>query len=105
MKYVHRFLKIIKTLFWFISAMYIIGIPFALFPKVVILTDELLVTINERVAEDFFGTFSIWFGKIFLNMAPLWFLIFGLVIATLLLIKVINKNTTKKVHLLNIQQK
>ena len=96
MKYVHRFWNIIKTLFWLISAVYIIGVTFALFPKAIILIDELLVTANEQVAEDIFETFSIWFGKILLNMAPLWFIIFGQVIAVLLLRnKVIKKGMEK----------
>ena len=85
MKYVHRFWSIIKTSFWLISAMYIIGTTFALLPKVGILTDELLITANEQVAENFIDIPFIWIGKISLNMAPLWFIIFGLVIAILIL--------------------
>lgn len=85
MNYVFRIWNTIKFFFWLISAMYIMAAAFVFLPKVMILVEELLITANKQIAEDFLHGIVIWIGKIGLHTAPLWFLIFSLVITILIL--------------------
>jgi len=85
MKYLILLWRFVRITFWAVSAIYIIGGAYTLFPKVVSFTDECLAIVNKQIANNFVNSFELWLGKIGVQLAPVWFLIFAIVIAYFIL--------------------
>jgi len=86
-KRLNKLWLIIKGLFLLISAMYIVGFGFHIFPLLTEISDNYFDVIKVKEAINFFDEISIFIAKIGIQHLPLWGLIFVISIAIIILKK------------------